>query len=145
MSHKIIGLTRKQRHNVEEFLHLFTEVEAALKKTLRRQANDRTGTSVLINQYVTKNPYWADSANQLRNLADIRNLLTHQRGTVFGYPIAVSPVLLSALRGIRDHLLKPEPVSGRYSKEVITVSGDDTVASVLAVAFERGFSQFPVL
>jgi hypothetical protein len=145
MSTETIGLTKKQRDNVEQFLHLFADVESALKKRLGRRANDRTGTSILINSYAAKNPYWEGAANRLRNLAYIRNLLTHQRGTAFGYPIAVSLFSLQALREINEHLLNPEPVSDRYRKEVITVSDEDSLESVLVMAFEKGFSQFPVL
>jgi CBS domain-containing protein len=145
MSSKTIGLTKQQRHNVEKFLNVFSDVESALKKRLARRDNDPTGVSALINEYIAKNPYWADSANRLRNLSDIRNLLTHQRSTTVGYPIAVAPFSLLALREIMEHLLKPEPVSERYRKKVITVSGQDTLASVLTMAFENGFSQFPVL
>ena len=139
------GLTKKQRDNIEEFLHLFADVESALKKRLDRRANDPIGTSVLINEYLAKNLYWADSANRLRLLADMRNLLTHQRGTTLGYPIAVTQFSLLALCEIYQYLLEPEPVSARYRKKVITVSADDCLSSVLAMAFEKGFSQFPVL
>jgi predicted transcriptional regulator len=145
MPGKTIGLTRKQRDNIEEFLHLFADVELALKKRLGRRSNDPTGTKMLISGYVEKNPYWADSADRLRNLADIRNLLTHQRNTTVGYPIAIAPSSLQGLHEIRDHLLKPEPISDRYRKEVITVSDEDSLEYVLATAFEKGFSQFPVL
>jgi CBS domain-containing protein len=139
-----IGLTKKQRDDIEEFLHLFADVESALKKRLGRSANDTTGISMLINGCVEKNPYWTEPANRLRNLADIRNLLTHQRGSAIGYPIAVTPFSLLALREIMEHLRKPEPVSDRYRKKVITVSDQDSLASVLAMVFENGFSQFPV-
>ena len=144
MPGKVMGLTRGQRARVEEFLHLFAEVEAALKKRLGRRSNDTTGVSLLINDYVSKNPYWLDSANRLRDLADIRNLLTHQRCTTVGYPIAVAPTALQRLREIKEHLLKPEPVSTLYRRNVKTVSPDESLASVLSLAFEHGFSQFPV-
>lgn len=145
MSSETIGLTKKQRDKVEEFLHLFADVESALKKRLGLQANNRTGISTLINGYVEKNPYCTGLANRLRNLAEIRNLLTHQRGSEIGYPIAVTPFSLLALREIKEHLLKPEPVSDRYCKKVITVCDQDSLASVLAIAVDKGFSQFPVL
>jgi predicted transcriptional regulator len=145
MSRGIPGLSESQRKKVEEFLHLFADVEAALKKRLRRRVNDRTKVRMLIDDYVAKNPYWADSANRLRNLADIRNLLTHQRGTKFGYPIAVAPYSLNALRQIKEQLLEPEPVSKAYRISVKTVSPEDTIAVVLTLAFENGFSQFPAV
>jgi CBS domain-containing protein len=145
MTTKLPGLSPSQRRSIEEFLHLFSDTEAALKKRLGRRANDGTAISILINEYVAKNPLWADSSNRLRNLADIRNLLTHQRGTIFGYPIAVAPCSIEALCGIRDHLLKPEPVSVRFQRKVTTVTAEASIASVLTLAFENGFSQFPVV
>ena len=71
--------------------------------------------------------------------------MTHQRGTACGFPIAVAPSSLHAIREIKEQLLKPEPVSNRYRKSVKTVSPDDSLAGVLALAFENGFSQFPVV
>lgn len=140
----ISGLTGSQRKQVEEFLNLFAEIEEALKKRLGRRANDRTGVQALIEAFVALNPYWTDSANRLRHLADIRNVLTHQRGTIFGYPIAVAPSSIEALRSIKEHLLKPEPVSQRYRRNVKMVSAADSIAAILRLAFENGYSQFPV-
>lgn len=138
-------LTKKQHEDVEQFLNLFADAEIALKKKLGRPANDPTGMKTLIDAYLAKNPYWQEPANRLRSLGAIRNLLTHQRSTHSGYPIAVAPFSLNALRQIRQHLVSPESVSIRYRKEVVTVSDQDSLASVLAIAFEKGFSQFPVL
>jgi predicted transcriptional regulator len=44
-----------------------------------------------------------------------------------------------------EELGNPEPVSVRYRRSVTTVSPDDTLAEVLRLVFEHGFSQFPVL
>lgn len=63
----------------------------------------------------------------------------------FGYPVAISPSSLLELREIKAHLQKPEPVSNGYRKQVVTLSGEDSLSSVLLIAFEKGFSQFPVL
>ena len=140
-----IGLTSRQYKTTEEFLNLFADVESALKLRLRRRVNDTTCIRTLIDIYVAKNPFWTDSANRLRNLADIRNLLAHQRGTAYGYPVAVAPTSLHAIREIKEHLLRPEPASMRYRKIVKTVFANDSLAGVLALAFENGFSQFPVV
>lgn len=139
------ALSKHQHKDVEQFLHLFADVEKALKKRLSRQVNDRTGISTLISEYVKKNPFWTESANRLRNLADIRNLLTHQRSTTFGYPIALAPCSLSAILEIRSHLQKPESVSRWYRRSVKAVSAGDSLSDVLALSFENGFSQFPVI
>lgn len=145
MHSKKPGLTMKQREKVGHFLDLFTDVEAALKKRLHLTADDRTGVKALINGYEIKNPYWRDSANRLRHLADIRNVLTHQRGTAFGFPVAVTLNSVEALRDIKEHLVRPEPVSTRFCRKVKTVSATDSLAHFVALAFENGFSQFPVV
>jgi predicted transcriptional regulator len=145
MQSKIPGLTRLQRNNVEQFLNLFAEVEKVLKKRLHRRINDTMAASTLINDYAARNPFWANSADRLRNLAEIRNLLTHQRSLAHGYPIAVTHLSLVALREIKDHLDQPEPVSARYRTNVKTLSAKDSLAVVLALAFENGFSQFPIV
>jgi len=137
-------LTSSQQQDIEDFLHLFSDVESNLKTRLGRRANDRTAVSTLIDRYAEVNPFWIDSANRLRHLAEIRNLLTHQRSLDDGYPIAVAPSSLEALRQIEDQLRKPEPVSIRHRKGVTTVSPDDTLAVVLTLAVKNGFSQFPV-
>lgn len=139
------GLTKKQRDDIGHFLDLFADVEAALKRRLELSAGDRTGVSVLISDYAAKNPYWRDSAIRLRQLADIRNLLTHQRSTTFGFPVSVAWHSIEALRDIKEHLTRPEPVSARYRREVVTVSGSDSLAHVVTLAFENDFSQFPVV
>ena len=139
------GLTRKQRENVGHFLDFFADVEAALKRRLDLPADDRSGVRVLISGYATKNPYWRDSANRLRHLADIRNVLTHQRGTAFGFPLAVTSHSIEALREIKEHLFRPQLVSARYCRKVLTVSASDSLAHVVALSFDNGFSQFPVV
>lgn len=139
------SLTRSQLDQIEKFLHLFSEVESELKGRLRRRANDPTKICLLIDEYTEKNPYWVDAANRLRNLAEIRNLLTHQRSTTAGYPIAVAPCSMDSLREILERLHQPEPVALRYRKPVKTVTNGDSLALVLARAFENGFSQFPVV
>lgn len=139
------GLTRKQRDIVSHFLDLFTDVEGALKKRLGLPSDDKTFVKLLIKAYETKNPYWRDSANSLRHLADIRNVLTHQRSAAFGYPLAVTGHSVDALSEIKQHLAHPEPASTRFCCPVKTVSGTDTLAHVVALAFDNGFSQFPVV
>jgi CBS domain-containing protein len=144
MPNQTIGLSRIQSKNIEEFLDLFADIEKILKAKLERRINDRTGFCALIDQYSAKNPYWTDSADRLRTLAEIRNLLTHQR-SIDGYPIALAPNSMHTILEIRKQLLKPDPVSMRYRRAVMTVGPADFLASVLALAFENGFSQFPVI
>jgi len=139
------GLTQIQRSKVEEFLHLFADIEKELKKKLRLQTNASTAVGEMVKRYLDLNPSWMDSAHQMWTLADIRNLLTHHRSGALGYPVAVTHNSITALERIKERLEQPEPVSIRYRKEVMTVSANDSLASVVAAAFKNGFSQFPVV
>lgn len=139
------GLARRQSKQVEEFLHLFTDAESCLKRRLGRDSTDRTSVTRLIEAYEAVNPHWIGSAQRLRRLAEIRNLLTHQRGVDQGYPIAVAPRSLEDLRQLVEQLHHPEPVSVRYRKGVLSVAPNDPLAAVLTLAFKNGFSQFPVV
>lgn len=143
--HSLNSLTPKQRKQVECFLHLFAEVELLLKKRLHLPCDDRTGVKALINDYEARNPYWIESAQRLRQLAEIRNLLTHQRSETFGYPVAVTGASVEALSKIKQHLARPQPVADRFRCEVKSVEPEDNLALVVALAFENGFSQFPVI
>lgn len=138
-------LSSLERKNIEEFLHCFAEIERALKGKLGRRANDTTGVRTLIDQYSSQNGFWSNDANQLRGFADIRNVLTHQRGTTVEYPIIIAPSSLKDIRRIRDGLQKPEPVRAKYRKPVLSVSPAQSLASILGLAFQKGFSQFPVI
>lgn len=129
----------------EEFLNLFADAETCLKSRLSLPSDDETSVSRLIESYETVNPQWAEPADQLRRLARIRNLLTHQRSSVHGYPVAVMAHSLHQLRQIVDRLRNPDPVSLYFRKPVLSVGLDDSLASILALSYENGFSQFPVL
>ena len=84
--HHTVGLTNRQHNSIEKFLNLLADVESALKARLKRRTNVPTCVRTLFDEYAARNPYWTDFANQLRNLADNRNLLTHQRRTARSYP-----------------------------------------------------------
>ena len=139
------GLTPKQRKHVGRFLDLFADVEVALKTRLNLRCDDRTGVKILINDYETRNPFWKESAHRLRHLAEIRNLLTHQRSEAFGYPVAVTESSVEALSEIKEHLARPQHVAAWYCCEVKSVDPEDNLALVVTLAFENGFSQFPVV
>lgn len=138
-------LTRRQTKEIEDFLHLFSDAESCLKRRLGRGSTDPTAVGRLIDDYERVNPHWSGSAQRLRGLGKIRNLLTHQRGLEQGYPIAVAPRSLEDLRQLVEQLHHPEPVSVRYRKGVVSVSPNVPLAAVLALAFKNGFSQFPVV
>jgi predicted transcriptional regulator len=142
---QITEVTYRQGKDIEEFLHLFSDAESCLKRRLGRESTDRTSVTRLIESYEELNPRWIGSAQRLRQFAEIRNLLTHQRGLDEGYPILVAPRSLEDLRQLVEQLRNPEPVSVRFRRKVLSVSPNHSLAAVLELAFQNGFSQFPVV
>jgi hypothetical protein len=140
-----MGLTPDQCRDVELFLDRFAEIEQALKARLGRKANDRTGIAAMIDSYAGRNSNWKDSANRLRCFSEIRNLLTHQRGTSLGYPVAVTSHSLHGVQEILKNLQTPEPVSKDYKDKVQNVADTDSLSTVLGMVVASGFSQFPVM
>jgi predicted transcriptional regulator len=129
----------------EQFLDEFADVELALKRRLGRRHTDRTGFTDLIELYAKVNPRWRDTAVLLHRLCAVRNILVHERTARDGYPLSVPAVTVDRLHRIRHGLESPEPVSARYTRPVTKVALADTLAFVLAIAYEKEYSQFPVV
>jgi predicted transcriptional regulator len=139
------GPIKAEDQIIEQFLHLFGDVERALKAKLGRRVDDHSGFCTLVSDYEKRNLYSVGSATMLRKLASIRNLLTHERGTSDGYPVTLKPRTLANLKAVHEHLSKTEAISVAYCVSVTAVSSETTLAEVLTLGVNYGFSQFPVV
>lgn len=128
-----------------QLLRIFCDVENALKDRLRRPTDDRTGIQQLISQFEKKVPRWSESANALRRIAEIRNILTHHGGLEKGFPFQVTHECVDELRAIHTDLRKPTQVGDSFRRPVTIVDGDEPLADVLTLAYAKGYSQFPVI
>lgn len=137
-------LSARQVKDVHDFFNCFAEIERLLKAKLGRRVNDTVGIRTLIEGYEGKNMFWREQADALRNLTEIRNFLTHQRGGDSDYPVIVAPGSLARIRHIKDELTKPGSAAVLYKKSIVSVLRNQSLATVLSLAFTHGFSQFPV-
>jgi CBS domain-containing protein len=138
-------LTHEENERIGRFLDLFADVEQILKKRLRLPLGKRSDVSELIQDYLAVNAYWDRHARELDHLRLIRNFLTHERNSENGYPVAVTPRCVHRLQEVRKSLDAAVPISRCHKKPVTTVTPRDNLAQVLRLAFEREFSQFPVI
>lgn len=129
----------------ERFLELIREIETALRTRLGNRRSQRVGFAEMIEEYRQRNPYWHRDAEDLDVLREIRNYLTHDRSHHLGDPVAVTQASVDRLVHIRDGLIAPRPIGEQFRREVVTVLPGDTLATVLGIAYERAFSQFPVV
>jgi CBS domain-containing protein len=123
------------------FIAVFSEVEQLLKKRLSRKGN----VGDLIQRYAETNPYWSKDHLDLDHLRRIRNLLIHEQSERHGFPVVVTVRSHARLVEIKEGLETSVPISKRYKKAVTTVGLDASLAQVLKLAYEKEFSQFPVV
>lgn len=132
-------------HLNDQFLDTFGDIEKSLRTRLRLPTRDRTKLSDLIDRYRLLNPYWHEQATDLDHFREIRNLLTHERNGQHGYPVLVTPHSVTRLQTIYQELRQPRPIGEQFRRLVVTVRSIDTLSSVLRLAYEHAFSQFPVV
>lgn len=132
-------------HPNEQFLDTFGDIERSLRIRLRLPNRDRTPLNVLIERYRRLNPYWHEQTNDLDQLREIRNFLTHERNGQDGYPVLVTSHSVARLREICQELQQPRPVGETFRRAVVTVRSGDALSAVLQTAYEHAFSQFPVV
>ena len=59
--------------------------------------------------------------------------------------MTVSPRSLDTIREIHKRLASPVPISQECGKDVRTIAPDSSLSEVLTLAYEKAFSQFPVI
>jgi CBS domain-containing protein len=123
------------------FLAAFSKIEQLLKERLSREWN----VAALIKRYAEINPYWAKDYKDLDHFREIRNLLVHEQSDTHGYPVVVARWSHERLLEIKRRLEAPVLVSSKYKKPVTTVRPDESLATVVKLAYEKAFSQFPVV
>jgi predicted transcriptional regulator len=145
MTVKNLGLTPAQRKVHDRFLAVYGNIEHRLKAKVKLPAHDKTQLSQLIQRYLERNRFWSDDANRLRKIAEVRNVLQHWDDGEQSFPFAVTEKTLEELERIRDRLANPEPVRNHYECTVDVVADTDSLATVVTAAYEKKYSQFPVV
>jgi CBS domain-containing protein len=130
---------------VHTFLDVFCDIGRLLKTRLALHPDDTRGVRELMRRDEAQNPYWVTDARDLGHFRVIRNVLTHERGQEYGYPVLVTKRSQERLVGIKQGLQNPVPISRRHKKDVVHVTPSGPLASVLALAYEKQFSPFPVV
>jgi hypothetical protein len=132
--------TAEDRSRNDSFVEVFKKIEVVLKDRLSRKG--KRNAADLIQEYAELNPYWAKDHKDLDHLRQIRNFLIHEPGDAVVVTRRSHERLVEIDEGLEKTLV---PISRRFKRTVITVKPDDWLAHVLKQAFEKEFSQFPVV
>lgn len=79
----------------------------------------------------------------LKEFADLRNAIVHERtdGRVIAEP---HDEVVQKIEHIKSLLLDPPKVGSYFTKNVVTVYGEDSIAKAIKIMFDHSFSQVPV-
>lgn len=131
----------ERQNNSDRFLAIFSEVERFLRRSVNATRHDRF--SDLVARAAEQNRLVRTYQQDLREFADLRNAIVHERGD--GHIIAEPNT--RALRDftyMRDVLLRPPKVMPTFQRDVFVKQLDDTVGEAVVAMRESCFSQIPI-
>jgi predicted transcriptional regulator len=135
-------LSQDERNQCEDFLTAFNQIESHLRQILKEAEHKEFKR--LLDQYLDNHATWRKDRQKIRNWADLRNVLTHQRTTPYQYPAVPSTFTLAEVKKFRDALINPQKAIPTFQREVEFLSPDKSLAWVLGKINDCDYSQFPV-
>jgi len=129
-------------NNAERFLNAYAAIERELQKILDLKEHRRF--YVMVDQAARVNPMIKRYRFDLREYADLRNAIVHDRA---GGKIIATPNddVVESIEAIASTLLKPPKVVPLFQKEVLTLTADDTVSQAIRCLSLHGYSQAPIM
>lgn len=128
--------------NSDAFLTIFSAIES----WLRQQAGaDRSASfSQLVDRASVKNHAVARYCNDLKEFADLRNAIVHERsdGHIIAEP---NDGAVADFKRVRAALLNPPTVIPKFQKAVQSRTTTDSVGDAVTVMRDGSFSQLPIL
>lgn len=127
--------------NSRRFMSAFIDIEKVLEKTVR--STQYIPFYQLVDSAAQIDPFVRDVAIELKEYADLRNAIVHER--IDGRPIAEPHYdVVKRLEKIRDLLESPPIVADHFLREVITCKLTDLLSDAVSKMLENAFSKLPV-
>ncbi|MHB9032706.1 MAG: CBS domain-containing protein [Anaerolineae bacterium] len=138
------NLTTEEQDRIEQYITTYN----AIKEELARQTGKPETVSLneLINEHGRERRRWlVKDGAELIELAQMRNLLVHERNEPYEYLFLPTSMALERIQRIYGHLIQPPRVRSYLPKrQVSTVAPDTHLAQVLELIAQRNYSQFPI-
>ncbi|MEJ2215781.1 MAG: CBS domain-containing protein [Gemmatimonadota bacterium] len=128
--------------NSDRFLAAFARLEDAFE-ALTGGRRHRESFANMVHQAGRKNASIRMFENDLREFAELRNAIVHDRG--HGYVIAEPhDKVVAKIERITDIVLDPPRVSRLLDAAVVTLRPDQTLGDVAGAIRQTGYAQYPV-
>lgn len=135
------SLSKGEQDRIHRFLAAFNSLEQFLRKKYGVAPQDGfAGCVERLTLAIGRN----ETTDFLPQAAQLRNVLIHTYRSPYGYVAAPNPEVVEKLEVIYKDLRHPQQIGQKYSKQVRTVSIDESIESVLRKISEYDISQFPV-
>ncbi len=127
--------------NALSFLDAFNTIERHLRDLTDEPRT--TGFYALVDAAARKQPLVRRYADDLKEFADLRNAIVHERsdGRVIAEP---NDRALSEIQRLAAQLLRPPRVLPEFQREVLALDPGVPLAKALKLMYERDFSQLPI-
>lgn len=130
-----------ENQRVERFIESYNRIKDFFQKELN--AEHFESLPGLMDEYLKKKPYWKNR-RELAVLADIRNLIDHNKTAPNRYVCIPSEESLQRILAIEQGLLSPQRVIPKFQRQVVSFQINDSLSKVLKCIELEGFSQFPI-
>jgi len=139
-----MAISDMEQQRINLFLTRFTEIEEELKHACGNgvRLNARPSAVEMIRQYEQKHGGWHDG-NTLRKIADLRNVIVHERHSD-EYLAVPTDAVIASLQKCLERLHAPKKVAAMASSGVRSVSPEDSLLDAFRLMLPD-FSQLPVL
>jgi predicted transcriptional regulator len=130
---------------VKRFETAYNRIDHALADIIGNSSNKRKSTfATKVRIAASRQRRIAKHADFLAEIGDLRNALVHNRMDEDHYIAVPSEETVLELEQIEKELFSPERVVPRFERKVITLSPDQTLAEVLDMLRDDGYSRYPV-
>jgi predicted transcriptional regulator len=129
------------KSNAQRYLDVFIEIEKALEVMVNSKSH--RPFYQLVDLAAKENPFVKDIAVELKEYADLRNALVHER---IDNEIIAEPHLkvVQRLEAINSLLRRPPKVEDAFLGLVVTCQSTDLLGTVIHKMYQHSFSKIPV-
>lgn len=137
------SMTEDER--IERFEEAYNRIDHALADLIGKPADRKKHTfATKVRIVANRQRRIAKHADFLIEVGDLRNALVHSRTGNEHYIAVPHEKTVMELEAIEKKLFSPEKVTPKFEGEVRTLSPDDSLAEVLALVRDDGYSRYPV-
>jgi predicted transcriptional regulator len=140
---RICGMNEAER--IRRFETAYNRIDHALADLIGNSTNRRKNSfATKVRIAAARQRRIARHADFLAEIGDLRNALVHSRTDEEHYIAVPSEQTVLELEQIEKNLFSPDRVIPRFERKVQTLSGDQTMADLLGLMRDDGYSRYPV-